>query len=198
MLQSGIDVTGEVGSQALKETAALFTSDAKKLQDASFIIIAVPTPIKEDHTPDLTFVQQSSRSVGLNLRGGTIVAYESTVYPGVTEELCVRELEKASGMTCGTDFFVGYSPERINPGDKVHTLKNICKIVSGMNPEVCDEIAKVYELVVEHIFKVRSIKVAEAAKLLENTQRDINIALMNEAAMIFEMNCQVKCNVFEK
>lgn len=128
MLQSGIDVTGEVGSQALKETAALFTSDAKKLQDASFIIIAVPTPIKEDHTPDLTFVQQSSRTVGLNLRGGTIVAYESTVYPGVTEELCVRELEKASGMTYGTDFFVGYSPERINPGDKVHTLNNIARL----------------------------------------------------------------------
>lgn len=128
MLQSGIDVTGEVGSQALKETAALFTSDAKKLQDASFIIIAVPTPIKEDHTPDLTFVQQSSRTVGLNLRGGTIVAYESTVYPGVTEELWVRELEKASGMTCGTDFFVGYSPERINPGDKVHTLNNIARL----------------------------------------------------------------------
>lgn len=128
MLQSGIDVTGEVGSQALKETAALFTSDAKKLQDASFIIIAVPTPIKEGHTPDLTFVQQSSRTVGLNLRGGTIVAYESTVYPGVTEELCVRELEKAFGMTCGTDFFVGYSPERINPGDKVHTLNNIARL----------------------------------------------------------------------
>lgn len=186
MLQAGIDVTEEVGRQALQHTTVEFTADAAKLREASFIIVAVPTPIKEDHTPDLTFVQQASRTVGMNLRGGTIVVYESTVYPGVTEELCVRELEKASGMICGTDFFVGYSPERINPGDKVHTLKNICKIVSGMNPDVCDEIAKVYQLVVDHIFKVSSIKVAEAAKLLENTQRDINIALMNEAAKIFD------------
>lgn len=185
-LQAGIDSTGEVGTQALQETTVEFTADSSRLQEASFIIVAVPTPIKEDHTPDLTFVRQSSQIVGQHLRGGSIVAYESTVYPGVTEEVCVPELERASGMTCGVDFFVGYSPERINPGDKVHTLKNICKIISGMNPAVCDEIDKVYRLVVDHTYQVSAIKVAEAAKLLENTQRDINIALMNEAAMIFD------------
>ena len=185
-LRSHIDRTGEVGSDALKETTVEFTNDAETLHGASFFIIAVPTPIKEDCTPDLTFVQQASCIVGKHLRGGSIVVYESTVYPGVTEEVCIPELERESGMRCGIDFFVGYSPERINPGDKVHTLKNICKIVSGVNQDVCNEIAKVYELVVDHTHQVSSIKVAEAAKLLENTQRDINIALMNEAAMIFD------------
>lgn len=186
MLKSGIDPTDEVGNDALKDSKILFTSDDSALQEADFIIVAVPTPVKEDHTPDLTFVREASKTVGKYLIDGTIVVYESTVYPGVTEELCVSELEKVSGKKCGKDFFVGYSPERINPGDRVHTLKNICKIVSGMNKEVCDEIGKVYSLVVDEIYKVDSIKVAEAAKLLENTQRDINIALMNETAMIFD------------
>ena len=153
-LRSHIDRTGEVGSDALKETTVEFTNDAETLHGASFFIIAVPTPIKEDCTPDLTFVQQASCIVGKHLRGGSIVVYESTVYPGVTEEVCIPELERESGMRCGIDFFVGYSPERINPGDKVHTLKNICKIVSGVNQDVCNEIAKVYELVVDHIHQV--------------------------------------------
>lgn len=185
LLQSGIDPTEEVGNERLRQSKVRFTIDPADIALGDFIIVAVPTPINPDHTPDLEFVRKASETIGKYLKDGAIVVYESTVYPGVTEELCVPEIEKASGKVCGKDFFIGYSPERINPGDKVHRLENICKIVSGMNRDVCDELAKMYGLAVEHIHKANSIKVAEAAKLLENTQRDINIALMNEAAMIF-------------
>lgn len=186
LLRSGVDPTEEIGDKALQESAIRLTTDAAELSEADFIIVAVPTPVKEDHTPDLMPVISASRTIGRHIKDNTIVVYESTVYPGVTEELCVAEIEKFSGKKCGRDFYIGYSPERINPGDKIHTLKNICKLISGMNDEVRDEIEKVYALVVEHTYKVNSIKVAEAAKLLENTQRDINIAFVNEVAMIFD------------
>ncbi len=186
LLNSGIDPTLEVGNKTLQESNVYITSDETYLKQANFIIIAVPTPIKQDHTPDLDPVISASRIVGKNLSQNAIIVYESTVYPGVTEELCIKELEQSSNMKCGKDFYVGYSPERINPGDKVHKLRNICKIISGMNDEVRDEIEKLYKLIIDHTYKVSSIKIAEAAKLLENTQRDINIALMNEVAMIFD------------
>ena len=185
LLQSGVDPTEEVGDVALKASSLRITSDESAIGEGDFVIVAVPTPVKGDHTPDLEPVLQASHSIGRHLKPGAIVVYESTVYPGVTEELCVPAIEETSGKKCGTDFYIGYSPERINPGDKVNTLKNITKIVSGMTPEVCEEIGKVYKLAVDNIFPVSSIKVAESAKLLENTQRDINIALMNEAAMMF-------------
>lgn len=184
-LKEGIDYTNEVGNIALKESNILFTNDENQLKNASFIIIAVPTPIKEDFTPDLDYVISASEIVGKNLQKNTIVIYESTVYPGVTEEICLKTLEKFSNLECGKDFYIGYSPERINPGDRVHTLKNITKIVSGMNDEVRDEIKQLYKLVVDNVYEAESIKIAESAKLLENTQRDINIAFMNEVAMIF-------------
>lgn len=184
-LKEGIDYTNEVGNVALKESNILFTNDENQLKNASFIIIAVPTPIKEDFTPDLDYVISASEIVGKNLQKNTIVIYESTVYPGVTEEICLKTLEKFSNLECGKDFYIGYSPERINPGDRVHTLKNITKIVSGMNDEVRDEIKQLYKLVVDNVYEAESIKIAESAKLLENTQRDINIAFMNEVAMIF-------------
>lgn len=185
ILRQGTDPTLEVGDEALKRVNILFTSDEKLLQKASFIIVAVPTPIKKDHTPDLQPVILASEIIGRNLHKEAIIVYESTVYPGVTEEVCLKTLERHSDLKCGRDFYIGYSPERINPGDKVHTLKNICKIVSGMNEEVRAEIMKLYSLVVDNVYPAESIKVAEAAKLLENTQRDINIAFMNEVAMIF-------------
>ena len=185
LLKEGIDPTEEVGNERLRQSRVHFTTDERDICQGDFIIVAVPTPINTDHTPDLAFVKSASETIGKYIKDGAIVVYESTVYPGVTEELCVPVIEKNSGKICGKDFFIGYSPERINPGDKVHTLRNICKIVSGMNDAVRDELAKMYGLVVEHVHKAGSIKVAEAAKLLENTQRDINIALMNEAAMIF-------------
>lgn len=184
-LRAGIDPTAEVGNERLQASTVRFTTDEKDIALGDFIIVAVPTPINKDHTPDLAFVKSASSRIGAHVKDGAIIVFESTVYPGVTEELCIPEIEKASGKVCGRDFYVGYSPERINPGDTVHTLKNICKIVSGMTPAVCDAIASVYSLAVDSLYKVSSIKVAEAAKLLENTQRDINIALMNEAAMIF-------------
>lgn len=184
-LKEGIDYTNEVGNVALKESNILFTNDENQLRNASFIIIAVPTPIKEDFTPDLDYVISASEIVGRNLQKNTIIIYESTVYPGVTEEICLKILEKFSNLECGKDFYIGYSPERINPGDRVHTLKNITKIVSGMNEEVRDEIKQLYKLVVDNVYEAESIKIAESAKLLENTQRDINIAFMNEVAMIF-------------
>lgn len=184
-LKEGIDYTNEVGNIALKESNILFTNDENQLKNASFIIIAVPTPIKEDFTPDLDYVISASEIVGRNLQKNTIIIYESTVYPGVTEEICLKTLEKFSNLECGKDFYIGYSPERINPGDRVHTLKNITKIVSGMNEEVSDEIKQLYKLVVDNVYEAESIKIAESAKLLENTQRDINIAFMNEVAMIF-------------
>ena len=185
LLKQGIDPTMEVGNEGLKDAEILFTNDETYLQKASFIIVAVPTPIKKDHTPDLQPVISASQTIGRNLSKQAIIVYESTVYPGVTEEICLKEIEKYSGVKCGEQFYIGYSPERVNPGDKVHTLKNICKIISGMNNEVRAEISKMYSLVVDNIYLAESIRVAEAAKLLENTQRDINIAFMNEVAMIF-------------
>ena len=183
---AGEDPTNEVGSLEIKNTSMTFTSEAKFLKDADFIIVAVPTPILRDKTPDLNPVISASKLIGANLKPGAIVVFESTVYPGVTEEICIPALEEESGMVCGNDFFVGYSPERINPGDKRHRLENIVKIVSGMNNEVLEIIASTYELIIEAgVHKVSSIKIAEAAKLVENAQRDINIAFMNELAMVF-------------
>lgn len=187
LYKSGIDPTNEVGDDEIKKTAVDFTSDETKLKEAKFHIVAVPTPINSDKTPDLSPVEGASRIVGRNLSKGSIVVYESTVYPGVTEDICVPILEEESGLKCGVDFKIGYSPERINPGDKVHRLENIIKIVSGMDEECLDEIAKVYELVIEvGVHRAGSIKVAEAAKVVENSQRDINIAFMNELAMVFD------------
>ena len=184
---SGIDPTNEVGNEEIKKTSMLFTYDESQIKNAKFHIIAVPTPINQDKTPDLNPVEQSSKIVGRNLSKGSIVVYESTVYPGVTEDICIPILENESGLKNGIDFKVGYSPERINPGDKVHTLENIVKIVSGQDADSLDEIAKVYELVIKAgIHRASSIKVAEAAKVVENSQRDINIAFMNELAMVFD------------
>ncbi|MCH5248412.1 MAG: nucleotide sugar dehydrogenase [Lachnospiraceae bacterium] len=186
LYKSGIDPTNEVGNDIIKETSVEFTSDASKLKEARFHIVAVPTPVNSDHTPDLTPVEGASRILGQNLTKGSIVVFESTVYPGVTEDICVPILEKESGLKCGIDFKIGYSPERINPGDKVHRLETITKIVSGMDEETLDTVAKVYELVVEAgVYRAESIKVAEAAKVIENSQRDINIAFMNELSIIF-------------
>jgi len=184
--KSGIDPTHEVGDEAIRNTTVDFTSDEKRLSECKFLIVAVPTPIKDDKTPDLYPVENASRIVGRNLVPGSVVVYESTVYPGVTEDVCVPILEKESGLKCGVDFKIGYSPERINPGDKVHRLQTIKKIVSGMDAETLDCVAKTYELVVEAgVHRASSIKVAEAAKVIENSQRDINIAFMNELSIIF-------------
>lgn len=186
LYKNGIDPTREVGNDAIRSTSMLFTSDEKKLREAKFHIVAVPTPVNDDHTPDLTPVKGASQILGRNLTKGSVVVFESTVYPGVTEDICVPILEKESGLKCGTDFKIGYSPERINPGDKVHRLETITKIVSGMDEESLDCIAKVYELVVEAgVHRASEIKVAEAAKVIENSQRDINIAFMNELSIIF-------------
>lgn len=186
LYKSGIDPTKEVGDETIQQTTVEFTADEKKLREAKFHIVAVPTPVNDDHTPDLSPVRGASEILGRNLVKGSIVVFESTVYPGVTEEVCVPILEKESGLTCGVDFKVGYSPERINPGDKVHRLETITKIVSGMDEETLDCVAKVYELVVDAgVHKAESIKVAEAAKVIENSQRDINIAFMNELSIIF-------------
>ena len=186
LYKSGIDPTKEVGDETIRNTTVEFTADETKLQNAKFHVIAVPTPVHDDHNPDLGPVEGASRIVGRNLAKGSIVVFESTVYPGVTEEVCVPILEKESGLKCGVDFKVGYSPERINPGDHVHRLENITKIVSGMDAESLEVIAKVYELVVEvGVHRASSIKVAEAAKVIENSQRDINIAFMNELSIIF-------------
>ncbi len=186
LYQKGIDPTKEVGDAAIKNCGVEFTADETKLREAKFHIVAVPTPVKEDHSPDLQPVESASRIVGRNLTPGSIVVYESTVYPGVTEEVCVPILEAESGLKCGVDFKIGYSPERINPGDKKHRLNNIIKIVSGMDEETLNTVADVYSLVVEAgVHRAESIKVAEAAKVIENSQRDINIAFMNELAIIF-------------
>ena len=186
LYKNGLDPTKEVGDDAIKETSVEFTADESKLKEAKFHIVAVPTPVNADHTPDLKPVESASRTVGRNLTKGSIVVFESTVYPGVTEEICIPILEKESGMKCGEDFKVGYSPERINPGDKVHRLETIVKVVSGIDEESLDIIAKVYELVVDAgVHRAESIKVAEAAKVIENSQRDINIAFMNELSIIF-------------
>lgn len=187
LYKDGIDPTNEVGNEVIKNTKVEFTSDESRLREAKFHIVAVPTPVNPDHTPDLSPVEGASRILGRNLTKGSIVVFESTVYPGVTEDVCVPILEAESGLKCGIDFKIGYSPERINPGDKVHRLETITKIVSGMDDETLDEVAHVYELVVEAgVHRAESIKVAEAAKVIENSQRDINIAFMNELSIIFD------------
>lgn len=183
----GIDPTMEVGDEAVKQSDLIFTADERLIQEAKFIIVAVPTPINQDKTPNLSPVISASQTVGRNLTKGSIVVYESTVYPGVTEDICIEVLEQTSGLKHGEDFWVGYSPERINPGDKVHTLTSITKIVSATSPAALDTLAKVYELVIEAgVHRAPSIKVAEAAKVVENSQRDINIAFMNELALVFD------------
>lgn len=186
LYKQGIDPTREVGDEAIRNSSVDLTSDETRLAEARFLIVAVPTPLKADKTPDLFPLEEASRIVGRNLRPGSIIVYESTVYPGVTEDICVPILEQESGLICGRDFKVGYSPERINPGDKLHRLETIVKVVSGMDEGSLDTIARVYEMVVEAgVHRAESIKVAEAAKVIENSQRDINIAFMNELAIIF-------------
>lgn len=187
LYKSGVDPTKEVGNEVIAATTVEFTADEKKLREAKFHIVAVPTPVNTDHTPDLTPVVGASEILGRNLTKGSIVVYESTVYPGCTEDVCIPILEKQSGMKCGVDFKVGYSPERINPGDKVHRLENIHKIVSGMDAESLEEIKNVYDVVIEvGTHAVSNIRTAEAVKVVENSQRDINIAFMNELAMVFD------------
>lgn len=187
LYKSGIDPTKEVGDDVIKHTSVYFTSEEKDLQKAKFHIVAVPTPVNTDHTPDLTPVIGASEIVGRNLSKGAYVVFESTVYPGCTEDVCIPILEKESGLKCGVDFKVGYSPERINPGDKVHRLENIRKIVSGCDSEALDVIKAVYDIVIKvGTYPVSNIKTAEAVKVVENSQRDINIAFMNELAMVFD------------
>lgn len=186
LYKSGVDPTNEVGNEEIKKCTVQFTHNQTELKKAKFHIVAVPTPIRDDKVPDLNPVESASRVLGKNLTKGSIVVYESTVYPGVTEEVCIPILEEESGLKCGIDFKVGYSPERINPGDKIHRLENIVKIVSGMDEETLEIVAKVYELVIDAgVHRAESIKVAEAAKVIENSQRDVNIAFMNELSMIF-------------
>lgn len=185
--ENGIDPTNEVGNTEIKKSSVHFTADETKLQEACFLIVSVPTPVNIDHTPDLSPVISASETVGRNLKKGSIVVYESTVYPGCTEDVCVPILEEESGLKCGVDFKVGYSPERINPGDKVHRLQNIRKIVSGCDAESLIEIKNVYDIVIEAgTYGVSNIRTAEAVKVVENSQRDINIAFMNELAMVFD------------
>ena len=186
LYKKGVDPTHEVGDEIIRKSTVEFTDKEAKLREAKFHIVAVPTPVNDDHTPDLAPVEGASEILGRNLTKGSVVVFESTVYPGVTEDVCVPILERESGLKCGVDFKIGYSPERINPGDKVHRLETITKIVSGMDEETLDCVAKVYELVVDAgVFRADSIKVAEAAKVIENSQRDINIAFMNELSIIF-------------
>lgn len=194
LYKKGIDPTKEVGDEIIRNTTVEFTSNPEKLREAKFHIVAVPTPVNNDKTPDLEPIKGASRIVGQNLTKGSVVVFESTVYPGVTEEICLPILEKESSLKCGVDFKIGYSPERINPGDKTHRLENIVKIVSGMDEETLDIVAKVYELVaLAGVHRAPSIKVAEAAKVIENSQRDINIAFMNELSIIFnKMNIDTK------
>ena len=187
LYRQGLDPTFEVGSEALKHSKIFFTDAEVSLREANFHIIAVPTPINIDKTPDLCPVENASIILGKNLSKGSVVVYESTVYPGVTEDICIPILERESGLKCGQDFLVGYSPERINPGDKVNRLENIVKIVAGLDSTTLDIVAKVYELIIEvGVYRAESVKVAEAAKVVENSQRDINIAFMNELAMVFD------------
>lgn len=187
LYKSGVDPTHEVGDERIKKCTVDFTTDQERLSDCKFIIVAVPTPVDEGHVPDLSPVTSSTAVIGRYLVRGSIVVYESTVYPGVTEEICIPILEKESGMKCGEDFFVGYSPERINPGDTEHTLRTIKKIVSGMDEHTLDEVTRVYEMVIDAgVYRASCIKVAEAAKVIENSQRDINIAFINELSKIFD------------
>lgn len=197
-LQQGTDYTNEITSEELKQSRIEFTDDPAKLQEAGFIIVSVPTPIDQHNQPDLLPLLKASETVAKHMKKGAVVVYESTVYPGTTEEQCIPVLEKFSKLEAGKEFFVGYSPERINPGDKKHTFTKIKKVVAGQNPEVLDFVAAVYGSVVEAgVFKARSIRVAEAAKVLENTQRDINIALMNEFALICNRLGIDTCDVLE-
>jgi len=183
---NGIDRTREVGNDAIKNCSVEFTSVESRLKEAKFHIVAVPTPVNADHTPNLVPIESASRILGRNLEEGSVIVYESTVYPGVTEDICIPILEVESGLKCGIDFKVGYSPERINPGDKLHRIDNIVKVVSGMDEETLDTVAKVYELIANAgVYRAESIKVAEAAKVIENSQRDINIAFINELSIIF-------------
>lgn len=185
--KNGVDPTNEVGDEAVAASTVEFTADPAKLEEARFHIVAVPTPVNQDKTPDLSPVEGASHTLGKHLKPGSIVVYESTVYPGVTEDVCVPILEEESGLKCGVDFKVGYSPERINPGDRVHTLTTIRKIVSGMDEESLEEIKNVYDIVIKAgTYPVSTIKTAEAIKVVENSQRDINIAFMNELAMVFD------------
>jgi UDP-N-acetyl-D-galactosamine dehydrogenase len=186
-LKAGIDRTGEVDAQDLQSTQVTYTADPAQIKLCDFIIVAVPTPITEAQIPDFRALEGASEIIGKNLSKGSIIVYESTVFPGATEEICVPILERFSGLKCGEDFKIGYSPERINPGDKVHTLQSIIKVVSAQDEDTLDKIAQVYEQVVDAgVHRAPSIKVAEAAKVIENTQRDLNIALMNELALIFD------------
>ena len=186
LYKNGIDPTHEVGDEAISKTTVEFVADEIRLREAKFHIVAVPTPVNADYSPDLSCVEYASTILGRNLMKGSIVVFESTVYPGVTEDICVPILERESDLKCGVDFKIAYSPERINPGDKVHRLETITKIVSGMDEETLECVAKVYELVVKAgVHRAESIKVAEAAKVIENSQRDINVAFMNELSMIF-------------
>lgn len=187
LYKNGVDPTKEVGDDAIKNTKVFFTSDETDLKKAKFHIVAVPTPVNTDHTPDLTPVVGASEIVGRNLTKGSYVVFESTVYPGCTEDVCIPILERESGLKCGVDFKVGYSPERINPGDKVHRLENITKIVSGCDEEALQTIKAVYDIVIEvGTYPVSNLRTAEAVKVVENSQRDINIAFMNELAMAFD------------
>ena len=187
LYKKGVDLTREVGDEAIQRTSVDFTDNPARLREAKFHIVAVPTPVNQDHTPNLKPVEDAARIIGQNLTKGSIIVFESTVYPGVTEEICVPVLEEVSGLSCGTDFKVGYSPERINPGDKQHRLSNIRKIVSGMDEDTLAEIKNIYELVITvGTYPVSNIKTAEAIKVVENSQRDINIAFMNELAMVFD------------
>lgn len=188
MYRAGRDVTREVGDDALANSSVYFTSDAAELKRASFIVVAVPTPVDRHRNPDLTPVISASRFVGQNLSRGAIVVYESTVFPGVTEEVCLPVLEGESGLKCGVDFSLGYSPERINPGDRVHRLETITKVVAAVDEKTLQTVASVYSLVVEAgVHKAPSVRVAEAAKVIENAQRDLNIAFVNELAVIFNL-----------
>ena len=187
LYKQGVDPTLEVGDEAIKASTVQFTSEEKDLKNAQFIIVAVPTPVNTDHTPDLTPVIGASEIVGRNLTKGAYVVYESTVYPGCTEDVCIPILERESGLKCGVDFKIGYSPERINPGDKIHRLENITKIVSGCDDESAKMIKAVYDIVIEvGTYPVSNMRTAEAVKVVENSQRDINIAFMNELAMVFD------------
>lgn len=187
MYKNGIDPTNEVGDDEIRSTNIRFTTDGQDIKRAKFIIVAVPTPVNSDHTPDLSPVISASEIIGRNLTRGAIIVYESTVYPGCTEDICIPILERYSGLDCGVDFKVGYSPERINPGDKVHRLENIRKIVSGIDRESLEEIKAVYDIIIEvGTYPVSNLRTAEAVKVVENSQRDINIAFMNELAMVFD------------
>ncbi|OGY46993.1 MAG: UDP-N-acetyl-D-galactosamine dehydrogenase [Candidatus Buchananbacteria bacterium RIFCSPHIGHO2_01_FULL_47_11b] len=186
LLRSGIDPTHEVGDEAVKQAKIEYTDDPTAIKKANFIIVAVPTPITDDNQPDLSLVESASQLVGENILAGTTIVFESTVYPGVTEEICVPIIQRASGLVTGRDFKVGYSPERVNPGDREHTINRIIKVVSGQDAETLDLVAATYQLVCQAgVHRAPSIKTAEAAKVIENIQRDLNIALMNELSQIF-------------